>query len=408
MIFKFQNNIIMEETMKKKPIKVGITGSGFAASFHYKCYEGIPGIRVQVKAVYSIPREKCEEFAKKRGIIPCKSLKELIDLVDVVDLCVPGFLHEPFSIEALKSDKHVIVEKPFTGYFGPKGEKNFLGDKFSKEIMLKEALASADRILEAEAQSKGTVFYAENWVYAPAIQKEVEILKETKGQILWALGEESHSGSHSDTYVVWSQSGGGSVVGKGCHPLTPILYLKRLEGKLRNGKPIKPATVSCRTHEITRNRKFIDAGFLRTKYHDIEDYAQIHVVFEDGMVADVFASEIVMGGVKNWLEVVANNHHTYCNLSSTNAVKLFNPREDQLKNTYIVEKIETKQGWSSPSPDEDWMFGYPQELTDFVNCILTNQSPQSDSNLARDVIAVLYSAYVSAEKNGLEVKIPRK
>jgi len=126
------------------------------------------------------------------------------------------------------------------------------------------------------------------------------------------------------------------------------------------------------------------------------------------MVADVFASEIVMGGVKNWLEVVANNHHTYCNLSSTNAVKLFNPREDQLKNTYIVEKIETKQGWSFPSPDEDWMFGYPQELNDFIDCILTGKSPQANSNLARDVIAVLYSAYVSAEKNGLEVKIPQR
>ncbi|MCK4240743.1 MAG: Gfo/Idh/MocA family oxidoreductase, partial [Candidatus Atribacteria bacterium] len=320
--------------MKKQPIKVGIAGSGFAASFHYKCYEGIPGVKVE--AVYSKTEEHCEEFARKREIVSCKSLQELIHLTDVVDLCVPGYLHEPFSIEVLKSDKHVIVEKPFTGYYGPPGEKNFLGNKFPKEIMLREALASADRILEAETKSKGKIFYAENWVYAPAIQKEVEILKETKGQILWVLGEESHSGSHSDTYVVWSQSGGGSVVGKGCHPLTPILYLKRLEGELRSGKPIIPTTVSCRTHEITRNPKFINAGFLRTKYHDIEDYAQIHVVFEDGMVADIFASEIVMGGVKNWLEIVANNHHTYCNLSCTNAVKLFNPREDQLKNTYIV------------------------------------------------------------------------
>jgi len=394
--------------MEGRPIKVGIAGSGFAASFHYKSYAEIPGIRVEVKAVYSIPREKCEEFAKKRGIIPCKSLKELIDLVDVVDLCVPGFLHEPFSIEALKSDKHVIVEKPFTGYFGPKGEKNFLGNKFSKEIMLNEAIASADRILEAEAQSKGTVFYAEDWVYAPAIQKEVEILKATKGQILWALGEESHSGSHSDSYVVWNQSGGGSVVGKGCHPLTAILYLKRIEGELRDGKPIKPVTVSCRTHEITRNPRYIDIGFLRTKYHDIEDYAQIHVVFEDGMIADVFASEIVMGGVKNWLEIIANNHCTYCNLGSTNAVKLYNPREDQLKDTYIVEKIETKQGWSFPSPDEDWMFGYPQELSDFIRCILMGESPRSGSELGWNATAVLYSAYVSAEKNGLEVKIPQR
>ena len=392
--------------MEDKSIKVGIVGSGFAASFHYKCYMEIPSVKVE--AVYSKTKEHREEFAKKRKIIPCKSLQELINLVDVVDICVPGFLHETFSIEVLKSDKDVIVEKPFTGYYGPPGEKNFLGNKFSKEIMLKKALSSADGILAAEAKSKGKVFYAENWVYAPAIQKEVEILKETKGQILWALGEESHSGSHSDAYIVWSQSGGGSVVGKGCHPLTPILYLKRLEGKFRNGKVIKPVTVSCRTHEITRNPNFIDAGFLRTKYHDIEDYAQIHVVFEDGMVADVFASEIVMGGVKNWLEIIANNHHTYCNLSCTNAVKLYNPREDQLKNTYIVEKIETKQGWSFPSPNEDWMFGYPQELSDFINCIVTAKSPQSGSELAWDVIAVLYSAYVSAEKNGQEVKIPQR
>jgi len=392
--------------MENKSIKVGIAGSGFAASFHYKCYEGIPGVKVE--AVYSKTKEKREEFAKKREIISTKSLQELINLVDVVDICVPGFLHEPFSIEVLKSNKHVIVEKPFTGYYGPKGNKNFLGNKFSKEVMLKEALMSADRILEAEARSKGRVFYAENWVYAPAIQKEVEILKETKGQILWALGEESHSGSHSDAYVVWSQSGGGSVVGKGCHPLTPILYLKRLEGKLTNSKPIIPVTVSCRTHEITRNPNFIDAGFLRTKYHDIEDYAQIHLVFSDGMIADIFASEIVMGGVKNWLEIVANNHRTCCNLSSSNAVKLFNPRENQLKNTYIVEKIETKQGWSFPSPDEDWMFGYPQELSDFIDCILNKKFPQSGSELAWDVIAVLYSAYISAEKSGLEVKIPQR
>jgi len=392
--------------MEKKSIKVGILGSGFAASFHYKCYKGIPGVKVE--AVYSKTPERREKFAQKRKIIPTKSLQELINLVDVVDICVPGYLHEPFSIEALNSDKYVIVEKPFTGYYGPKEKKNFLGNKFPKETMLREALESADRMLKAEAKSKGKIFYAENWVYAPAIQKEVEILKETKGQILWALGEESHSGSHSDAYVVWSQSGGGSVVGKSCHPLTSILYLKRLEGELRNGKPIKPVTVSCRTHEITRNPNFIDAGYLRTKYHDIEDYAQIHLVFEDGMVADVFASEIVMGGVKNWLEIIANNHRTICNLSCTSSVKLYNPREEQLTNTYIVEKIETKQGWSFPSPDEDWMFGYPQELNDFIDCILTGKSPQSDSNLAWDVIAVLYSAYVSAEKKGKEVKIPKR
>jgi hypothetical protein len=34
---------------------------------------------------------------------------------------------------------------------------------------------------------------------------------------------------------------------------------------------------------------------------------QIHIVFDDGMVADILSpSQLVMGGVHNWLEVFAN------------------------------------------------------------------------------------------------------
>jgi hypothetical protein len=59
---------------------------------------------------------------------------------------------------------------------------------------------------------------------------------------------------------------------------------------------------SARTHEITRNPRFIDKSFLRTNYEDIKDYGHLHVVFNAGIVADVFASELVMGGVHNWLK----------------------------------------------------------------------------------------------------------
>ena len=394
--------------MGNKMIKVGIVGSGFAANFHFCSYLKIPGINVKVTTIYSKNKENCQKFASQRKIIPSSSMEELINQVDVVDLCVPGFLHEKFAIQALNANKDVIVEKPFTGYYGKEGDERFLGNRFSKEIMLKEALASARRMLRAEEKSRGKIFYAEDWVYAPSIQKEVEILKESHGQILRCLGEESHSGSHSKAYGIWSQSGGGSLMGKGCHPLSAMLYLKRIEGLERNGKPIRPVKVSCRIHEITRDTAYIDAGYLRTDYYDVEDYALLHVIFEDGTVGDVFASEVVMGGVNNYLEIFANNHRTRCNLGRFDMIQLFNPKEEQIKDTYIVEKIETKQGWSFPSPDEDWAFGYPQELTDFICCILNDKAPQSDSQLGYDTVAVLYTAYVSAERKGQEVEIPHE
>jgi hypothetical protein len=36
------------------------------------------------------------------------------------------------------------------------------------------------------------------------------------------------------------------------------------------------------------------------------------------MIADIFASELVMGGVDNWLGIFANNHRTQCNLKMEN------------------------------------------------------------------------------------------
>jgi predicted dehydrogenase len=125
-----------------------------------------------------------------------------------------------------------------------------------------------------------------------------------------SLGEESHSGSHSPYYGSWKFSGGGSLVGKGCHPLSAALYLKRVEGEARDGVPIRPLTASARTHEITRLKTYRDEGFLRTAYDDVEDFVQIHVKLSDGTVADIFSTELVLGGVHNWLEVVCNNHRT--------------------------------------------------------------------------------------------------
>jgi len=390
----------------RKPIRVGIVGSGYAAAFHYAAFQRVTGLEVQVVGVTSMTESRRQAFAGERDLRVFDSLADMLPAVDVIDNCTPGYAHEPVCLAAFEAGKHVIVEKPFTGYYGPPGDEAFRGNRFPKEKMLAEAAASARRIIAAALKSGKRLCYAENWIYAPAVQKEAEILVKSKGQILWALGDQSHSGSPSPAYGLWKLSGGGSVVGKSCHPLTAILYLKQLEGLTLHGRAIRPRTVSARTHEITRNPRYQDKGFLRTDYQDIEDYCQIHLVFDDGLVADVFASEIVMGGVHNWLEIFANNHRTRCNLSPSNAMELYNPREEQLADVYVVEKIGTKQGWSTPAPDENFMFGYPQEIQDFMEAIALEREPKSGLLAASDSVGVLYAAYLSAERRGAEVEVP--
>ena len=385
-------------------IKVGIVGARFAAQFHLEAYRRVYDVPVEVMGITSKSKENREAFATAHKVKSFDSLQQLLREVEVVDICAPGYVHELVALEAFRAGKHVIVEKPFTGYYGP-GTAEFQGNRFSKEVMLQEALASSRRILEAAEQCGKKLMYAENWVYAPSIQKEREILIASKGQILWIMGEESHSGSHSPSYGIWAHAGGGSIVGKACHPLTAALYLKQEEGLANSGQPIRPKAVSARVHEITRQPGYRDQKFLRTDYRDVEDYSQMHIVFDDGMVGDIYSTEIVMGGVHNWLEVTANNHRTRCNINPIDALTTYNPKEEQLKNVYLVEKIGTKQGWSHPAPDEDWMQGYPQEMQDFMECVYHDRQPKCCADLARDTVAVMYSAYVSAERHGAEVEI---
>jgi len=391
--------------MNRKCVRIGIAGARFAATFHLACYRKLSAIGAEVAGVYSKSRESRESFALSNGLKAFDSYDDLVRAVDVVDLCVPGALHEPFCVRAAELKRHVIVEKPFTGAYGP-GADDWRGNQADKKLLLEEAIASVQRMTDAARKAGIKVMYAENWVYAPTVQKEVEILRATQGQILWIHGEESHSGSTSSAYGDWRLSGGGSLVGKGCHPLTAALYLKQAEGLARRGRPIRPATVSCRTHEITRNSGFINQGHLRTDYKDVEDFAQVHIVFDDGMVADVFSCELVMGGVHNWLEIYCNNHRMRCNINPIDANILYNPVEKQLKEVYLNEKLGTKQGWSFPAPDENWMSGYPQELQDFIECLIHDREPQSSLVLAADTVATLYAAYLSAQEGGRETKIP--
>ncbi len=385
-------------------IRVGIAGAGFAARFHIESYRRVYRVPVEVVGLSSPTKERRERLASEQGVQSYDSLQQMIKSVDLIDICVPGYAHEKVAIEALDAGCHVIIEKPFTGYYGD-GSREFRGNKFSKEAMLKEALRSAERIDAAAKKSHTKVMYAENWVYSPSIQKEIEILRSTKGQILWMIGEESHSGSHSDSYGNWSLSGGGSLVGKACHPLTAILYLKNQEGFLRNGKGIGPESVSSNVHEITRLPSFRDEGFLRTRYDDVEDYAQLHITFTDGTVADVFSSELVLGGVHSWLEVFANNHRTRCRLSPVEGLSTFNPKEELLRDVYVMEKIGSKQGWSSPALDENWLNGYYQEIQDFMESVYYGRDAQSGLELGRECVKVMYSAYVSAERGGEKVRL---
>ena len=93
-------------------LKVGIIGCGFMGTMHANCYKNIPD--VEITALADIRKEKAEELAVGTNAVIYGDGKELIDNadVDVIDICLPTFLHKNYAVMAMDKVKYVFVEKP--------------------------------------------------------------------------------------------------------------------------------------------------------------------------------------------------------------------------------------------------------------------------------------------------------
>ena len=129
----------------------------------------------------------------------------------------------------------------------------------------------------------------------------------------------------------------------------------------------------------------------------MEDFGLLVCTFDDGTVAEIVGADTTLGGVQNRMTVFATNAVIEANLNPNNAVRAYAPDARVLDSAYLSEKLETHAGWSQPSPDEDWMQGYPQEMQDFAEAVVHGRPPRADASLGRDVVAVVYGAYIAAD-----------
>ena len=127
-------------------IRLGFVGARFAAEFHWQGIRRVYGVPVEIVGVMSRTPEARDAFAREKGIQTFDSFDEMCAAVNVVDICTPPSSHEELAIRALNLGKHVIIEKPLTGYYGG-GAEGFHGSSYPKEQMLREATASCARIL---------------------------------------------------------------------------------------------------------------------------------------------------------------------------------------------------------------------------------------------------------------------
>jgi len=332
-------------------VRVGIIGAGFVADIHAAAFKMVP--EAEVIAVASPTPGKARRFAEERGIPKAfEDYRDLLALreIDMVNVCVPNYLHAQVTIDAARADKHVVCEKP-----------------------LCRTLQEADEMIETCREAGVLLMYAEELCFAPKYVRAKQLVDEGAiGRPFLVKQNEEHFGPHMPWFWDIDKSGGGVLLDMGCHS---IEFARWIFDKPR----VKSVTASLgvRVHsDKTRG----------------EDHSLCIVEFEGNRLGVAENSWAKQGGVDDHCEIYGSEGFTRADLLRGSSLLTYSERGYG----YAVEKAATTKGYTFTMFEEIWNYGFPQEMAHFVGCVQGRQRPLETGVDGREVLKIIYAAYESA------------
>lgn len=317
-----------------KKIKVLLLGSAFAADLHTDAYARIRE-KAEIVGIVDKESDRIKTLARRYDLTGYKAYND-VDLAiadsdcDVVDICLPNFLHAESAVKALRAGRHVIIEKP-----------------------LATTVADAQLIVDTAIEYNKHVYYAEDWIGAPAVTKALELIDSGAiGEVKFVRARECHSGSHSPFVKKREFCGGGAMIHLGIHPVGFILSLKNNQW-------------DCLT-ALTSG-----GGAGNLIHHDMEgeDWAGAMIRFTDGTTAVLESNFVTLGGMEDVLDFYGTKGCLHIDLTFSSAISAYSVSGFD----YTVEKAEVTTGWSRPAVDEKYNLGYVTEITHFMECVSRNE-----------------------------------
>lgn len=181
-------------------INVAVIGTGIGRS-HIEGFLAHPG-KFSVVMICDLDRARAEEAAK--GLENCEIVDDIAKVfsnpdVDLVCNCLPPHLHYPVMMDALRADKHVVCEKPFT-----------------------TSLAEADAVVELAKERGKQVFPVFQYRYGHGYQKLLHLIEQGMVGKPYTAALETHWQRGDAYYAVpwrgtWASERGGAIVGHAIH-----------------------------------------------------------------------------------------------------------------------------------------------------------------------------------------------
>jgi len=348
----------------ERKLRVLLVGAAFSADLHMDGYARMRD-RVEIAAIADKDISRIRALAERYGVGNYEaygSFEEAIARadVDLVDICMPNFLHHAVAMKALEKGRHIVCEKP-----------------------LATTLEDGREIVETAEKLGKRVYYAEDWLGAPALQKALAIVNEGGiGEVKFMRLRECHNGSHSPFAQTIRYCGGGCMIHLGVHPVGFMLALK-----------------DNRWQELTAMTSGGGEKNLIHRTMEGEDWAACLMRFADGTVAVMESNYVSEGGMEDSIDFYGTLGCLHVDLTFTSAIRAFS----KPGLSYTVEKADITTGWSNPAVDEKFNLGYVAEIAHFVDCALRDADARVglrgvDGLEALKVIRLIYESAETGRK----------
>src|SRR5882672_8190488 len=341
-------------------VGVGLIGSQFVSSIHAEALRACP--QADVRAVASPSAGHAQAFADRFGIPHhFTDYAEMLARpeIDMVVVGAPNDLHCRIALDAAAAAKHVVMEKP-----------------------LCLNLAEADRMIAACRKANVKLMYAEELCFAPKYVRLKQLLDSgALGKPTLLKQSEKHDGPHAPHFWDVERAGGGVTMDMGCHAIEFFRWLLN-----------RPPIVSVYAQMSTQVHQDKTIG---------EDNALIILEFSNGVIALAEESWTKLGGMDDRAEVHGSKGVAYADLLHGNSIETYSTEGYD----YAVEKAGSTKGWSFTIFQEEWNYGFPQEMEHFVDCVQNDKNPRVSGEDGRAVLEVIFAAYQSA-RTGCKVQLP--
>ncbi|MBR5473183.1 MAG: Gfo/Idh/MocA family oxidoreductase [Clostridia bacterium] len=328
----------------KSPLTFALLGCGMAANIHADAIQEIEG--ATLKGVFDPNVISRESFSKKYNITIYSSFEELLNdaNIDVVCVCTPSFLHAEHTIAALKSGKHVVVEKPMA-----------------------MSSADADKIIKASQDTGKLVTVISQIRFSPDVQKIKDLLKENAfGTVsLCSLSMNYYRTPEYYSSSNWRGSmtlDGGVLMNQGIHGIDLIEYIMG---------PVKEVK-----------------GKTGTIVHNIEapDTAVAVIEFECGVLGIIEASTCAYPGFSRRIKIQGDKG--YVVLKENNIEKLM------INGEKIIDKVQSEQIVKTAKDPTKILCGLHRlQIENFVRAINAKEPLLVDGVEGRKALTVIEKIY---------------